>query len=135
MEPRINFVTLITPDLPRAREFYCRGLGWPPAFEADEVVMIHVGTKLVLSLWDARAAVGEIGQVGSPESMPMVLAHNVSSPAEVDAVLAAAETSGATVTAGVERDWGGYSGYFTDPVGFRWEVAHNPYPVGEVTLP
>lgn len=23
--------------------------------------------------------------------------------------------------------WGGYSGYFTDPDGHYWEVAHNPF--------
>jgi catechol 2,3-dioxygenase-like lactoylglutathione lyase family enzyme len=23
--------------------------------------------------------------------------------------------------------WGGYSGYFKDPDGFYWEVAHNPF--------
>jgi uncharacterized glyoxalase superfamily protein PhnB len=23
--------------------------------------------------------------------------------------------------------WGGYSGYFADPDGHLWEVAHNPY--------
>jgi uncharacterized glyoxalase superfamily protein PhnB len=34
---------------------------------------------------------------------------------------------GATVVKlGHHTDWGGYSGYFTDPDGFVWEVAHNP---------
>ena len=32
-----------------------------------------------------------------------------------------AETSGAE-----KRDWGGYTGYFADPDGFRWEIAVNP---------
>ena len=28
-------------------------------------------------------------------------------------------------------DWGGYSGYFADPDGHLWEVAHNPsWPIG-----
>ena len=31
----------------------------------------------------------------------------------------------------VQRDWGGYSGYFADPDGFRWEIAYNPGPVGD----
>ena len=30
---------------------------------------------------------------------------------------------------------GGYSGYFIDPEGFRWEVAFNPHPIGDVTFP
>ncbi|WP_396656658.1 hypothetical protein [Microbacterium sp.] len=32
------------------------------------------------------------------------------------------------------RDWGGYSGYFVDPDGFRWEIAHNPSPLGDELL-
>ena len=38
-----------------------------------------------------------------------------------------------------ETFWGGYSGYFADPDGHVWEVAHNPFwPLdarGNVTLP
>jgi uncharacterized glyoxalase superfamily protein PhnB len=39
------------------------------------------------------------------------------------------------VTAAQEREWGGYTGYFADPDGYRWEVAYNPGPIGEVVLP
>jgi uncharacterized protein len=35
----------------------------------------------------------------------------------------------------VQRDWGGYTGYFGDPDGFRWEIATNPGPIGQVVLP
>jgi uncharacterized protein len=56
------------------------------------------------------------------------LAHNVSSPSEVDAVLADARAAGASVPrAGAETFWGGYSGVFIDPDGHPWEVAHNPH--------
>ncbi|MEK8225455.1 VOC family protein [Oerskovia sp. M15] len=58
---------------------------------------------------------------------PVALAHNVGSPAEVDDALASALAAGGTVVVHAQvRDWGGYSGYFADPDGFRWEVAHNP---------
>ncbi len=136
MEPRLNFVTLVVADLDRARRFYLDGLGWPPALEAaGEVAMIHVGNKLVLSLWAESAARAEIGEVTRGGTLPFTLAHNVASPAEVDAVLQTAGAAGATVHEAQQRDWGGYSGYFTDPDGFRWEVAFNPYPVGSVTIP
>nr|MBA3244520.1 VOC family protein [Actinomycetota bacterium] len=53
-------------------------------------------------------------------------AHNVRSPAEVDAVLAEAEAAGAEVRRpGAATFWGGYSGVFADPDGHAWEVAHN----------
>lgn len=136
MEPRLNLVTLVVADLARARRFYLDGLGWPVAFDGgDQVVMIHVGDKLVLSLWAEASARGEIGEVSRGGPLPFTLAHNVASAAEVDAVLATAGAAGATVRAAVKRDWGGYSGYFSDPDGFTWEVAHNPYPIGGVTLP
>ena len=38
-------------------------------------------------------------------------------------------------TSAVERDWGGYTGYFGDPDGYRWEIAYNPGPIGQVVLP
>ncbi len=136
MEPRLNFVTLVVANLERARHFYVDALGWPSAFDSPgNVAMIHVGHKLVLSLWGEAAARAEIGEVTRAGTLPFTLAHNVASKAEVDAVLETARAAGAMVHEAVQRDWGGYSGYFVDPEGFRWEVAYNPYPVGEVTLP
>jgi catechol 2,3-dioxygenase-like lactoylglutathione lyase family enzyme len=136
VEPRLNFVTLVVADLDRARRFYLNGLGWTAALDVGgEVVMVHVGEKLVLSLWAESAACAEIGEVVRGGTLPFTLAHNVASPAEVDAVLETARAAGATVCDAQKRDWGGYSGYFTDPDGFRWEVAFNPHPIGGVRLP
>lgn len=136
MDPRLHFVTLVVSDLDRARRFYLDGLGWPAALDAPgEVVMIRVGEKLVLSLWAESAARAEIGEVTRGGTLPFTLAHNVASPAEVDAVLATARAAGATVHPAQTRDWGGTSGYFVDPDGFRWEVAFNPHPIGDLKLP
>ncbi len=136
MTPRVNFITLVVADLERARRFYLHGLGWQAALDvAGEVAMIHVGHKLVLSLWAEAEARSELGEVTRGGTMPFTLAHNVAAPAQVDEVLAAARAAGAQVHDAQQRDWGGYSGYFVDPDGFRWEVAFNPHPIGEVTLP
>ncbi|MFT4259846.1 hypothetical protein [Microbacterium sp.] len=35
----------------------------------------------------------------------------------------------------VRREWGGCSGHFTDPDGFRWETAGDPGESGEFVLP
>jgi len=136
MEQRLNLVTLVVTDLDRTRRFYVEGLGWQPALDVpDEVLMFHVGQKLVLSFWHERAAATEIGPVTRGGTPPFTLAHNCDGPEEVDAVLADARRAGAEVTPAQARDWGGYSGYFSDPDGFHWEVAHNPHPIGEVLLP
>lgn len=56
------------------------------------------------------------------------LAHNEPSPAEVDRVFAEAIAAGAKpVKVPQPVFWGGYSGYFADPDGFLWEIAHNPF--------
>jgi uncharacterized glyoxalase superfamily protein PhnB len=57
----------------------------------------------------------------------MTLAHNVRSRAEVDDILARAADAGATITQPArETFYGGYAGFFADPDGHIWEVAHNP---------
>jgi uncharacterized glyoxalase superfamily protein PhnB len=55
----------------------------------------------------------------------MTLSHNVPTPDDVRTVLDLARDAGAQVWGPVEREWGGFTGYFADPDGFRWEVAHN----------
>lgn len=137
MEPRLSFVTLVVRDLGRSRAFYIDGLGWPVEFEAaDQVVMVRVGEKVLLSLWREEDTLDELGPVGRAEgALPFTLAHNVATPADVDRVLAEATAAGATAVAdAAERDWGGYSGYFADPDGFRWEIAYNAGPIGSSVL-
>jgi uncharacterized glyoxalase superfamily protein PhnB len=81
---------------------------------------------MVVALWD-RDALAEDSVVDGGGWGGVMLAHNVRSPAEVDAVLAEAEAAGAAIArGGAETFWGGYSGVFVDPDGHPWEVAHNP---------
>jgi uncharacterized glyoxalase superfamily protein PhnB len=43
----------------------------------------------------------------------------------------AVAAGGSLLRAPQQADWGGYSGYFADPDGHAWEVAHNPHwPIG-----
>lgn len=132
MDQRLTFVTLAVRDLPGARAFYVDGLGWAPSFEvAGEVLFLPMSPTLVLSLWDAEQFEDEAGPAGLAATAPITLAHNVPSPEAVDQVLADAVAAGATLLRPASRrDWGGYSGYFADPEGYRWEVAHNPGPIG-----
>ena len=53
MEQRLSFVTLAVADLERTRAFYLDGLGWEAELDVPgEVVMVAMGERLVLSLWD-----------------------------------------------------------------------------------
>jgi predicted lactoylglutathione lyase len=138
VDQRISFVTLAVRNLDATRAFYVEGLGWTPSMDVPgEVLMIQVGEHVVLSLWDEASFEAEVGRIGRGDGVaPITLAHNVSTRAEVDAVLATARAAGADpVTDALEREWGGYTGYFGDPDGYRWEVAVNPGPIGQVVLP
>jgi hypothetical protein len=138
MDPRISFVTLAVRDLDASRAFYLDGLGWRAALDVpDDVVMVQVGPMLMLSLWSLPHFEAEVGQVRSgPGVAPFTLAHNVATREEVDAVLATASAAGADpVETATDREWGGYTGYFGDPDGYRWEIAWNPGPVGQLVLP
>jgi catechol 2,3-dioxygenase-like lactoylglutathione lyase family enzyme len=138
MDQRISFVTLAVRDLDRSRAFYVDGLGWAPELDVPgEVLMVAVGERLVLSLWDRAAFEAEVGSpVLAGEGVPPVtLAHNLPRAADVDGVLAVARAAGAQVWGPSSRDWGGYTGYFADPDGFRWEVAWNPGPIGLRVVP
>ncbi|WP_375000425.1 VOC family protein [Aeromicrobium sp. CTD01-1L150] len=137
MDARISFITLATADLDAARRFYVDGLGWEPELDVPgEVLMIRAGERLVLSLWVEEQFEQEVGPIRRGEGLaPITLAHNVATEQEVDAVLADAEAAGAPqVQPGQQRDWGGYTGYFADPDGFRWEIAFNPGPIGQIVL-
>lgn len=138
MEQRVSFITLAVRDLEVTRRFYVGGLGWTPELEvAGEVLMFRAGPQLVLSLWARSEFAAEVGEpYTGPGIVPITLAHNVARKEDVDVVLAEARCAGASeVSAGEEREWGGYTGYFADPDAFRWEVAYNPGPIGDSVLP
>jgi catechol 2,3-dioxygenase-like lactoylglutathione lyase family enzyme len=127
MEPRLSLVTLGVADLERATRFYEQCLGLPRLKTPPSVTFFELG-KTWLALWlrESLAADADLPSQGSG-FRGFALAHNVRSPAEVDALLAHVASFGAVVVKpGHRTDWGGYSGYFTDPDGFLWEVAHNP---------
>jgi catechol 2,3-dioxygenase-like lactoylglutathione lyase family enzyme len=138
MDQRISFITLAVRDLEASRRFYLDGLGWTAElYVPGDVLMIRTGQHLILSLWAETGFEAEVGPVRRGEGIvPVTIAHNVSTDDEVDAVLELARAAGADpVQSGRQRDWGGYSGYFADPDGFRWEIATNPGPTGAIVLP
>ncbi|MCB0882852.1 MAG: VOC family protein [Thermoleophilia bacterium] len=136
MQQRLSFVTLAVADLDASRRFYVEGLGWTPCLQADDVLMFQVADRVVLSLWDRAAFAAEVGEEPAVGVAPITLAHNVPTGPAVTAVLDTARAAGASrVWEAEDREWGGFSGYFADPDGYRWEVAWNPHPVGRIVVP
>lgn len=133
MNPRISLITLGVADLPTSRDFYVR-LGFAVRKESTEdIAYMDTANGLVLALFPREKLAEDAHANANPDSVGpwfprFTLAHNVDSPAAVDAVLAEAVAAGATLKKpGQKVFWGGYSGYFADPDGFLWEVAHNPF--------
>jgi len=140
MQPRVDLISLGVRSVDASRSFYVDGLGWPVHREVrGEVLFIQANHGLILSLWDAGQMQAEAA-VDPPAGVPTItLSHNLGSAAEVDWVMAEAESAGAAIIAAPKtQPWGGYTGYFADPDGYRWEVAFNPSWVvdggGKVTL-
>ena len=127
MEPRISLITLGVADLQRATRFYAECLGLPRIETPPSVTFFELG-KTWLALWSRESLAADAGLAPDGSGFRgFALAHNVRSLAEVDALLQRVAAFGATITKPAQAtEWGGYSGYFRDPDGFLWEVAHNP---------
>lgn len=126
MEQRISLITLGVDDLARARRFYEEGLGWQPR-DAPEGVVFYQLPGIALALFGREDLAEDAHHPVDGRFSGITIAINQRSEADVDAVLAQAAASGATILKPAERVfWGGYSGYFADPDGHVWEVALNP---------
>jgi hypothetical protein len=127
MEQRISLVTLGVLDLKRSISFYER-LGWRRSMAKAEGVAFFQTGGSVFALYP-REKLAEDARL-PPEGSGFggfALAQNVRSKQEVDRILAAAVAAGAKLLKPAEDVfWGGYSGYFSDPDGYPWEIAWNP---------
>lgn len=134
MKATISVITLDVDDLERSVAFYRDGLGLGTdgivgaEFEHGAVAFFDLQQGLKLAVWPRRSLAHDAGlTVSPPSATDLSLGHNVSSKAEVDAVMQQASAAGATlVKAAQDTFWGGYAGYFQDPDGHLWEVVYNP---------
>ena len=128
IDPKLTVLTLGVRDLAATRRFYVDGLGWKPTLEVTgEVIFIQVAGGMLLAFWGVDDLAAEAGPIGfGDQAPPVALAHNVGSPEAVARVLEDAVAAGATlIREATPTDWGGTNGYFADPDGYRWEIAHN----------
>jgi len=127
MEPRISIITLGVKDLERSLCFYRDGLGLPTTRQADQGVIFFQTSGTCLALYPFDKLAQELSEdfaVEKSKFTGITLAHNVRRKEEVDAMLRQAEEAGAKIEKpAADTFWGGYSGYFSDPDGYLWEVA------------
>ena len=134
MKPRISVITLGVDDLGCAVRFYRDGLGLKTEgiigkeFEYGAVAFFDLQAGLKLAVWPRKSIAHDAGLLQTERSATeFTLGHNVSSRAEVDAVMKQAQDAGAIVVKPAQDTfWGGYAGYFQDPDRHQWEVVWNP---------
>ena len=139
---RLGIVTLGVADLARSIAFY-EALGWERRSASMDGVIAWFGTadtNVGLFPWHELAEDARLPDEPRARFGGITLAINVDTPAEVAASLEAAVAAGGTILKpATVADWGGTSGYFADPDGHPWEVAHNPgFPIdadGRVRIP
>ena len=140
MEQRVSLITLGVADLARSREFYER-LGWRRSMANAEGIVFFQTGGMALGLYPRHELAKDANISARGDGFRGIsLAYNARTRAEVDSVLNEAEAAGAKlVKPAQEAFWGGYSGYFSDPDGFLWEVAWNPsFPIaadGSIRIP
>ncbi|MBL8882495.1 MAG: VOC family protein [Hyphomicrobium sp.] len=140
MQPRITLITLGVADVAVSRTFYEK-LGFVASGDSNPNVTFFQAGGLVVALFGRQALAEDAGIANSkPGFSGITLAHNVTTRQEVEDVLAEAAGAGGTLIKPAQATfWGGYAGYFADPDGHLWEVAHNPFwtmdDEGRVQLP
>lgn len=142
MDARISIITLGVTDLERSLRFYRDGLGFPTTRNADDGIIFFQTRGVCLALYPYHQLARDISDSLPPVRQKfngITLAHNVRTKEEVDQVLAQAKSAGGKIEKPAsETDWGGYSGYFSDPDGYLWEVACGAFefnPDGSLIVP
>jgi uncharacterized protein len=124
----VSLITLGVRDLEASLAFYT-ALGWVDTRHSQESVKFLAGNNIALGLF-GRGPLAEDAKIeDTPTGFSAItLAVNLPTPQAVDAYFDRAIAAGASVRKKPEKVfWGGYSGYFADPDGHLWEVAHNPF--------
>jgi catechol 2,3-dioxygenase-like lactoylglutathione lyase family enzyme len=131
MQQRVSLITVGVKDLAKAAAFY-EALGWARVESQDGVVAFDlIGQTFGLYPLDALAE--DLGlSVETLGAGRMTLGYNVVEKADVAPILAKAKAAGGDISKPAQDVfWGGHHGYFADPEGHIWEIAHNPFsPLG-----
>jgi catechol 2,3-dioxygenase-like lactoylglutathione lyase family enzyme len=119
-------IMLSVQDVDRSKKFYADGLGAAVTQDYPGFALLSLGEgSSSLALYEREAAAREAGVPAEGSGFRGVSFHHIAPDrASVDDIMARAEASGAEISKPAEAaQWGGYSGYFSDPDGHLWKVA------------
>ena len=130
MDQHLNYITLGVADLAASRRFYRETFDWQERGDSnDNIAFYQAGSALILALFPRAALAADAGIAADGNGFTCFNhAQNVAERQAVDVLFAQIRAQGVTIVKPPQAVyWGGYSGYISDPDGFLWEIAHNPY--------
>lgn len=128
MEQRVSLITLGVSDMKASAAFY-EALGWARVETQDGVIAFDLIGQ-TLGLYPKAALEEDLGlEPGALSGQSAYsLGYNVRGKSEVAQILDAVDAAGGKILKPAQDVfWGGHHGYFADPDGHIWEVAHNPF--------
>jgi uncharacterized protein len=123
---QVTAIMLGVKDLARSKKFYSEGLGGTIDKDYPTFVSVSLGDgSSSLALYEREAAAQDAGVSAEGSGFTGISFHYIVTSGQiVDEVIASAVAAGGQVVkAAAGGQWGGYSGYFSDPDGFLWKVA------------
>jgi len=129
MRPTISLITLGVRDFNRSLAFYRDTLGWETTATEDDPVAFFQLQNLIFGIFPKSELAKDAGVHNDGNGFPgFSLAQNLASETEVNAAFTKLKAKGVTIMKEPQKaEWGGYSGYFSDPDGYLWELAWNPF--------
>ena len=129
MESRLTIITLGVADLTASEHFYNQVFGWPKAESSNENIIFFTLNGLQLALYPRQKLAEDAGlSEGGQGFAGFSLAHNLRSTDDVDLLFEHFKNLNVPIIKPPQKVfWGGYSGYLSDPDGYLWEIAYNPY--------
>jgi uncharacterized protein len=128
MRQKLNLITLGVSDLEKSVEFYEKGLKWKKSSSSTDKLALFPLGGMLLALYPRKLLAEDATVEDNPTGFSgITFSHNAKSECEVDEVIEEVKNLGAEIVKPPQKVfWGGYSGYFKDPDGHLFEVAHNP---------
>jgi len=129
---RMNIITLGVKDMAQSIRFYRDGLGFKADDNDNEGLIVFKTSCTKLALYPLTLLAEDISEADPPKIAEgfsgITIAYNAKNETEVEEIIELARKAGAVIAKKPQKVfWGGYSGYFKDPNGYYWEVAHNPF--------
>lgn len=125
MQQRVAIITLGVSDLQRTKYFYIEGFGWKPIVEDNETLLFQMN-GFILSTWLKPALEKDINNNELVAGGSITLAHNVTSPDQVQNLLNRLSTFGGQILRNADEPaHGGVRGYISDPDNHIWEIIFN----------